>query len=294
MNRLGIPAVLFSLGLTACGGGGSTSTPATLATAAPVATAAPIATKTPISLPTTPPATVISTPPPVVLATPTPTATPISYANTTSAYYLPLEAGNTWSFNSGSKLNDIGQSHLTCTSCGLNNLPVEDINVIGTTGAYAGTFYFDKVTSGQTGGVLAELVGVSYNNGVLVTLVTNGLGTYGIPVMDDRAFVGESWSYTGEESSTITAVGQTQVYAGPYVFIKNINMNAYTGALNVNWGFGQGVGFTSLAMNGSTVTLTSFSINAVNSQSLQRRTLAVDPANSADAAQSLALLKALF
>lgn len=116
-------------------------------------------------------------------------------------------------------------------------------------------------------------------------LVTDGV-QYGLPIMDDHAFVGESWSYTNE-SSTITSVGNNQSYGSQ--MIRSVNTDAFTGGGNWTWSFAQGVGPTSISMSGQTITLTSFSIDAVNSQdvsrtAMSRQSLAVSntPATSAD------------
>jgi hypothetical protein len=189
-------------------------------------------------------------------------------------------------------MNDVGLGNLTCAGCAINNLPSEGIDLISPSGTYSGTFYYAKTTSAQSGAVLTDIIGVSTNHGSTVALVTNGTGTYGLPVMDDHASVGERWSYSNE-SSTITSVGQTQPYGGS-ALIQNVNADAFTGALNITWSFAQGVGFTSLSMNGQTITLTSFSVDPASSQSVGRSTLSLEPAGTVTASQAFSMLKDLF
>jgi hypothetical protein len=209
-----------------------------------------------------------------------------TYANTSSIYYLPMHAGNVWTFTSAGSIRDIGAGSLTC-SCAINNVPLERLNLVNPDGSVAGAFYFSKVTSSQTGAVLTDLVGVSTGTSTAVQLVTDGVH-YGLPIMDDHAFVGEAWSYSNE-SSTITSVGNNQSYGSQ--MIRSVNTDAFTGAGNWTWSFAQGVGPTSVSMSGQTITLTSFSIDAVNSQDVSRQamnrqplTVSTTPATSADVA----------
>lgn len=209
-----------------------------------------------------------------------------TYANTSSIYYLPMHAGNVWTFSSGGSIRDNGQGSLTC-SCAINNVPMEQLNLVNPSGTIAGSFFLAKTTSAQTGAVLTTLVGVGTGTSTSVLLVTDGIH-YGLPIMDDHAFAGESWAYTSE-SSTITAVGNNQSYGSQ--MIRSVNSDAFTGGGNWTWSFAQGVGPTSVSMGGQTITLTSFSIDAVNSQDvsrqpMSRQALAVSstPATSADIA----------
>jgi hypothetical protein len=209
-----------------------------------------------------------------------------TYANTSSIYYLPMHAGNVWTFNSGGSIRDNGAGSLTC-SCAINNVPLEQLNLVEPNGAISGSFYLTKTTSLQSGAVLTSLVGIGTSGSTTVQLVTDGVH-YGLPIMDDHGFVGEAWSYTNE-SSTITSVGNNQSYGSQ--MIRSVNTDAFTGAGSWTWSFAQGIGPTSISINGQTITLTSFSIDAVNSQDVvrtptSRQALAASntPATSADVA----------
>jgi hypothetical protein len=159
--------------------------------------------------------------------------------------------------------------------------------------ATGGTFYFTKAPSANTGGLLTDIIGTSSPGDAAITFITNGT-LYGLPIMDDNAFQNENWAYVGAETSTITSIGGTQQFSGPYVLINDINTDALTGDLTLNWSFAKGVGPTSIALNGQTITLTSFSINPTASQSQDRRALSVASARALTASHGLALLKALF
>jgi hypothetical protein len=189
-------------------------------------------------------------------------------------------------------MNDVGQVTLNC-DCSINNVPAEAIDLISTTGTYGGTFYFSQVASAQTGGILTTVVGTSQDHGVTIDFITDGVH-YGLPAMDSKAFVGETWAYT-VESSTITAINDNQDYAGPYVLIKNVNTDSYNGELNASWRFGQGVGITALAYNGQTAVLTSFTVDALNSTSIrQSGSKTVHMAGATTAKRAFDLLKALL
>ena len=95
-------------------------------------------------------------------------------------------------------------------------------------------------------------------------------------------------------TSTITAIGGTQEYSGPYVLINNVNTDALTGDLVLGWSFAKGVGPTSITMNGQTITLMAFSINATTSQSIQQRATYAASTRVQSASQGLASLRALF
>ncbi len=148
--------------------------------------------------------------------------------------------------------------------------------------------------SKQTTGTIDTLIGTSSNHGTNVNLISDGAGHYGIPVNDSAAFVGETWS-NGGGTSTITAVNGTQSYGSG--IINSINTDHLTGpGLDVQFGFARGVGFTSLTSGGQTATLTSFTVDAVNSLSAGRspasRTSVATGTTTAAAA--LSQLRALF
>ena len=214
--------------------------------------------------------------------------------NTSSPFYLPSKAGNHWTFSTGGSINDAGRYTTTCGGCAIQGLPTEGMDIFDTTGIYSTTFFFAKTSSGQTSGTIDTLIGTSTNHGTNVNLVTDGAGHYGIPVNDSAAFVGETWS-NGGGTSTITGVNGTQSYGSG--IINSINTDHLTGpGLDVQFGFGRGVGFTSLTASGQTATLTSFTVDAVNSLSAHRspasRTAVVT--GTTTAAEALSGLRALF
>ena len=199
----------------------------------------------------------------------------ISYANTSLPFYLPLATGNTWLFASGGSINDSGSATLSC-ACAYNGGAIESLDLFTPTSTYSGTLYFAKGTPfGQSD---TFLVGVSQDHGTTITLVGSSTqGTQvvpGIGVMDDAPQVNELWS-EGGGTSVIQSVGGTQPYGSEQ--IKNIAVDAITGISNgviqtLTWGFAQGVGFTSIDLNGQSTTLTSFSVS-MTSHSVDRRVL---------------------
>jgi hypothetical protein len=187
------------------------------------------------------------------------------YANTASQFYLPLHNGNSWTFNSGGSIRDTGPTLVSC-NCTINGTTVEALNLVEPDGAtVSGTLYFAKAQSSHSS-VLSVLVGLA-NPGEPMEIVTDGV-TYGIPIMDDAAVQGESWTLAGE-TSTITSVGATQSYPGGET-IRSVNSDTLSDTSGtISFGFAQGVGFTSLIDSGETITLTAFSIDVADSQSLR-------------------------
>ncbi len=214
--------------------------------------------------------------------------------NTSSPYYLPFKAGNRWVFSTNGSITDAGAFTTNCGGCAIQGLATEGMDIFDTTGIYSTTFFFAKTSSGQTSGTIDTLIGTSTNHGTNVNLVSDGAGHYGIPVNDSAAFVNETWS-NGGGTSTITGVNGTQSYGSG--IINSINTDHLTGpGLDVQFGFGRGVGFTSLTASGQTATLTSFTVDAVNSLSANRspasRTAVVT--GTTTAAEALSGLRALF
>ncbi len=202
---------------------------------------------------------------------------PITYANTSSPHYLPLAAGNQWKFASGGIIRDNGSGTLSCGGCPYDGGAIEGLDVTNPSGTYTGTFYFAKGT--PFGSQDTFLVGVSTDHGSTITAIGSfvtgsGQTVPGIGVISDSPQVGETWS-DGGGTSVIQSVGGTQSY-GSNQQIKNIAVDVISGAGNgqtttITWAFAQGVGFTSVAANGASGVLASFSISVTNSYSIGRR-----------------------
>jgi hypothetical protein len=213
-------------------------------------------------------------------------------ANTSSPFFLPVKSGNRWVFSTGGTFVDTGRGTISC-ACTINGQVAERIDLNDPTGAYSGTYIFSKSTSGSS--TIDTLLGSSTDHGATVSLLTDGLGHYGIPVNDSNAFAGENWANAGG-TSRITGVNGTQAYGS--AVIQSINTDTLTASTtSLTWGFARGVGFTSVSANGQTTTLTSFSIDATGSQAFDRssasvRVMAVTGVSAPEQAASLA--RALF
>jgi hypothetical protein len=212
-------------------------------------------------------------------------------ANTANSSYLPLAAGNTWTFNSGGKIVDSGRLILAC-NCPQNGKSFESHDFYNPSGQYAGSFVLGKglwpLAGPLQGHKITYLVGTSSNYGATITLGFESFdGTIpGNPMIDDTPTTGEYFTATAGASSTtttITSVGGIQAYGANQV-INNIANTLITGTgitTPVALAMARGVGYTSLSSNGATAQLTNFTVDAVQSQSLRRGSAAL-PASAGE------------
>jgi hypothetical protein len=220
-------------------------------------------------------------------------------ANTSNSAYLPLLAGNTWTFQSGGKITDGGPIALVC-SCPINNKAVERLNLTAPDGTFAGALYFAKgpwPSAPSANHRITYLVGVRTATATSITPAyqsTNG-SIPGYPAMDDTPTNGEVLglgTMTPSDPTTVTiqGVGATQAYGSNQV-IANMATGTITQQGTTVFAFilAQGVGFASFNSSTQTNLLTNFSINAVSSLSV--RYAAAEPVNgfaaAGDAASAL-------
>jgi hypothetical protein len=237
--------------LAACGGGGGSS---------PVTT--------PVTPPTTPPSTV---------------------ANTSATQYLPLGAGNTWTYTSGGSMRDLGSISLPCSGCAIQGIAIESIGVYSPAGTQAGIFYYSKGSypSGTYAGhAVTYFNGLSKDGGITVLTLEYSLDgkVPGVVVMDDAPTVGESFSFAAgagsaifPATSNITSIGGTQAL-GANTTINNVAQDLLSQSTSTfGFGFARGVGFASITTGGTTLNLSSFSINAATAFDAKRQSMSVQP-----------------
>lgn len=200
---------------------------------------------------------------------PAPQPTPI--ANTTLSYYLPLASGNSWTFATGGKMQDLGAATLSCT-CPANGAQMERIveYAPGST-TISGSMFFTKTAPAGQFGRLTNLIGVENDaNTNNIAVASDSTYPNGMPVMDDQPSANEFWSDTGT-TSTITSVGGTMILPNNEEVI-DIAQDQITGNFNpVTWSFAKGVGFTQIGVGNQSTMITSFFVNTSTSQSASRK-----------------------
>jgi hypothetical protein len=207
------------------------------------------------------------------------TSAPIrTTANTSNSAYLPLLAGNTWTFQSGGIITDAGAIQLVC-SCPISNKSVERLNVTDPNGTFGGAFYFAK--GAWPSGANANHR-ITYLVGVRTATATSITPTYqstdgsipGVPAMDDTPANGEVLGLStmipsNSTTTTFQSVGGTQAYGTNQVIVNMASATVTSGGTSVGFIFAQGVGYASVNTSTQTNLLTSFSINALNSLSVK-------------------------
>ena len=203
-------------------------------------------------------------------------ALPPPRANTPIVAFLPLGAGNAWTFGSGAQMRDMGLASLSC-SCALAGLAIEQIDVYDASQTYAGSLFYTKATlqtGASAGQRLTYLAALSSDHGATAFYPSDTTdGAPGVVVTSDTPAVGERFDdFNGAAVSTITSINGTQNYQAEQITAIALDQLVATG-WNGTLGFAQGVGFTSLASNAGSVALTAFTVGP-SSQSMIRRTMA--------------------
>lgn len=203
---------------------------------------------------------------------PTPTPTPSNVANTSLPYYLPLAAGNAWTFDDGESINDVGAGQLSCNGCPGQGISIEELDTQDSSGTYEGSLYFDKQNPGS--GLVTNFVGTSTSPGTNLNYISTANYPDGLPIMNDNPSTGESWTDENGDTSTIGSTGQIVTLSNGEVAI-NVAADTFTaagGATSFGWQFGQGLGFVTISTSGGSTTLTSFTVNTANSYGRAHRT----------------------
>jgi hypothetical protein len=220
-------------------------------------------------------------------------------ANTSNSSYLPLLAGNSWTFQSGGIITDAGLVTVLC-SCPINNKSVERLNLAAPGGAFAGALYFAKgawPSAPSASHRITYLVGVRTATATSISLAyesANG-SIPGYPAMDDTPSNGEvlglsTMTPSDPAATTIQGVGATQAYGSNQVIGNMATGTIVSGTTTIiAMILAQGVGFASFNSGTQTNLLTSFSINALSSQSIRYATTerVNDSAAPGDAANAL-------
>lgn len=200
----------------------------------------------------------------------TPPAPQPPIANTSLPFYLPLASGNTWTFTTGAKLVDLGSAPVSC-SCPDNGATMERIALFAPASQTAsGSFFFTKNT--PSGGTqLTNVIGVENDaNTDNITIASNAMFPYGVPVMDDNPQLNESWNDGAGDASTIIAVGGTLMLPNN-TKIVDIATDELTGNFNpITWSFAKGVGFTSISAGNQSASISSFFVNTSTSYARSR------------------------
>lgn len=215
-------------------------------------------------------------------------------ANTSLPYYLPMSAGNSWTFATGGKMVDIGSITLQC-SCPENGAAIERIGLYPPNStAPSGSFFFVKNTP-NGGTQLTNLIGVENDAGTSnITLASSTQFPYGVPIMDDSPHQNESWNDGAGDLSTITSIGGTMMLANGSEVI-NVATDQITGSFSpITWSFAKGVGFTQIAVGTQSTSMTSFSVNTATSNSAARNAQSLTAAQGHSGLIDLGLLEQLF
>jgi len=210
-------------------------------------------------------------------------------ANTSAPQYLPLSAGNTWTFSIGGSLRDLGSVSLSCGGCKIQGSRAEQIGLYSGSGTVTGILYMEKgvyTTGAYAGHAMTYFTGISQDGGASVIVGDYSLDgkITGDVVMDDTPISGETTSFapgTGvvpnPAVSTITSVGGTEPFANNTVINSIATSTITSGTSTIGWGFARGVGFTSLSATGSLLTVSSFSINPATAYSVARQPMTIEP-----------------
>ena len=210
-------------------------------------------------------------------------------ANTSAPQYLPMSAGNLWTFSNNSSIRDLGSVSLKCGSCAIQGTKVEQIALYSATPALIAIFYMEKgvyPTGPYAGHTMTYFTGISQDGGATVTVGDYSLDgkITGDVVMDDTPAAGEVTTFapgTGSTLSpavsTITSVGGTEPFANNTVINSIAADTLASGSTILGWGFARGVGFTSLSTNSSTLAMSAFSINVATAYSAARKPMTIEP-----------------
>ncbi len=219
----------------------------------------------------------------------TPTAPPNTVANTSATQYLPLTAGNTWTYTSGGTMRDLGSISLSCNGCAIQGIKTEGIGLYSPAGVQSGIFYYSKGSypSGTYAGhAVTYFTGLSQDGGNTVLTLEYSLDgkVPGVVVIDDAPTAGESFGFAAgagssayPATSNITSVGGTQTL-GANTTINNVAQEVLTQSTSsFGFGFARGVGFANLTISGTLLNISSFSVNAATAFDVKRQTMAVQP-----------------
>ena len=217
-------------------------------------------------------------------------------ANTSLPYYLPLAAGNTWTFSTGGRFVDVGSGTLQCT-CAYNGGKIEGHDLISSAGSYGGTFEYAKAAGvAGSGATVTYLVGISTDHGQTIQLLGSVATTKGVVpglgVMDDAPSASETFSDASGDTSTIGSVNQTVTYGGATYTQVATDTISGTNVSSIVFGFARGVGYTSVSYQGQSATLASYSVNKQTSyiapRGMPRVTRATGPLDAGTVATVLA------
>ena len=192
-------------------------------------------------------------------------------ANTSLPYYVPLAAGNVWTFDNGGSFRDLGAGTLVCGGCAIQGTTIEAIGLVNASGTQSGIFYYAKgvypygVLAGRN---ITYLTGVSSDGGTTIQLAAYSFDGRipGLGAIDDTPTPGEYFSfasgaYNGSATATIDSVGGTQPYQNTTLTNVALTTLSSPAITPINFGFAQGVGFSSVSVQGATTKLTSFAVS---------------------------------
>jgi hypothetical protein len=192
-------------------------------------------------------------------------------ANTSLAYYLPLAPGNVWTFDTGGSFRDLGSGTLLCGGCAIQGVTIEAVAIVSPSGTQTGIFYYAKgvYPSGTLAGRnITYLTGISNDGGNTILLTAYSLDGRipGLGAIDDSPTPGEYFSfvsgaYNASATAAINSVGGAQSYQNTTIANVALTTLSSPAITPINFGFAQGVGFTSLSYQGQTTKLTSFSVS---------------------------------
>jgi hypothetical protein len=191
-----------------------------------------------------------------------PTPAPRTVANTSSTHYLPMGAGNTWTFAEGARIVDEGPLTLSCT-CPDNGGTIEQMNLYTSDSTLTASFFFATYRPSGAASSLTTLIGSEQPGATAATVASTTQTPYGLPIMDDNPTVGEAWSDGLGDTSTITTVDGTVAIADNQEVIDVATDSvAAGGSTSFTWSFAKGVGFAAIAEGGSSTNLATFSLGA--------------------------------
>jgi hypothetical protein len=149
---------------------------------------------------------------------------------------------------------------------------IEAIGIFSPSGQQSAIFYYAKGVypfGTLAGRNVTYLTGLSNDGGDTILLTAYSLDgrVPGLGAIDDNPTPGEYFSfvsiaaYNASATASIDSVGGTQPYQSTTLNNVALTTLSSPAITPINFGFAQGVGFTSISYQGQTTKLTSFAVN---------------------------------
>jgi hypothetical protein len=274
LQRFRFFPALCALLLSACGGGGSSPVPQSVAVKTNTSSPASVSANPgalPSSSPNGSPASVSAA---VAITVQADLSAAVSTESAAQSY-LPFYAGNYWSFSNGAKITDMGSVSLAC-SCAINGISAERFDIAGYANFSVSMYYakgswsFADAFSGHR---ITYYIGYGALGGNTIDhalFYSNDGAIPGVPQIDDTPTTGEQFTLTAALGSTsyyfpivsaILSTGNTQTIGSQSVQnVANTIINVPGGGGQDDTRFAPGIGFTHFWFEGPDP-VTSFSVS---------------------------------